>query len=171
MTLDSLTPDFRARVEQLLAALRAKGIEMRPYSTVRTPFEQAALWRQGRTSEQIGATCARLRMQGAPRIAAAIEKVGPQHGRKVTNAVPGASWHNHGEAVDCFRVVDGAADWDEHAYHEYARVARAMNLKPGGDFGDWPHVQFRHHEPHKQMTWQQIEIALCERFPTFAALK
>lgn len=171
MNLTGLTPDFAMRVGTLLAKLKAQGVEMRPYSTLRTPFEQASLWRQGRTSEQIGAMTARLRATGAPRIAACIEAVGPQHGRKVTNAVPGYSWHQHGEAVDCFRVRNGEADWDPVAYKDYARVAREMDLKPGADFSDFPHVQLRHHEPQAHMTPAQIEIALCERWPTFAALK
>ena len=172
MTLSGLTPDFRAHVETLLARLAAKGVTMRPYSTLRTPFEQAKLWRQGRTSEQIAVMCGRLRTQGAPRIAACIEAVGPQHGKQVTNAVPGFSWHNLGEAVDCFRVDrDGKADWDPAAYREYAAMAREMNLKPGADFKDFPHVQFRHHEPHAEWSPERIEIELCERFPTFTALK
>lgn len=171
MNLDALIPPFRDKVEQLLATLASRGVTMRPYSTIRTPWEQARLWRQGRTSEQIGVMTARLRANGATRIARCIEEVGPQHGRKVTNAAPGFSWHNHGEAVDCFRVRDAAADWDEIAYREYARVAREMSLKPGADFSDHPHVQFRHHEPHTAMTTQQIEIAMCERWPTFAILK
>jgi len=172
MTLELLTPEFRAKVETLLATLRTAGVNMRPYSTVRTPFEQARLWRQGRTTEQIAVMTQRLRQQGAPRIAACIEQVGPQHGRKVTNAAPGFSWHNFGEAVDCFRVDrDGSADWDPSAYTAYAAEARRMGLRAGADFNDHPHVQFRHHEPHADNTPAQIEILLCERYPTFAALK
>lgn len=172
MTLEPLSPDFRAKVEELLAGLNAAGVIMRVYSTVRTPWEQARLWRQGRTSEQIAITVQRLRQQGAPRIATCIESVGPQHGRKVTNAAPGYSWHNFGEAVDCFRVDrDGNVDWDEGAYKPYAAAARKMGLRAGADFNDHPHVQFKHHEPHADRSPAQLEIALCELYPTFAVLK
>ena len=126
MTLDALIPAFRAKVETLLDVLARQGFTLRPYCTVRDPFTQAKLWRQSRSSQQIKTMIARLRAQGAPRIAACIDEVGPQHGVEVTKAVPGYSWHQHGEAVDCFLLdMDGHADWDASApgYVAYAREA------------------------------------------------
>jgi peptidoglycan L-alanyl-D-glutamate endopeptidase CwlK len=173
MTLDALTPPFRDKVEQLLEMLADKGVRMKPYCTIRDPFEQARLWRQSRSGQQIKTMCARLRATGAPRIAECIESVGPQSGKPVTNAAPGYSWHQHGEAVDCFLIdADGGADWDANArgYVEYARTATALGLRAGRDFRDPPHVQYRHHEPHHDNSPQRIELMLAERFPRFAAL-
>lgn len=169
--MNGLTPEFRAKVEQLLARLKARGVEMRPYSFVRTPAEQAALWRQGRASEEIAAKCARFRSLGAPRIAACIEAAGPQHGRRVTNAAPGYSMHNWGWAVDCFRVANGKADWREASYREYAVEARELGLKAGADFDDHPHVQWKHDEISRLYQPAAIDAAMAERFPAFAALR
>ena len=173
MTLDTLHPDFRAKVEQLLANLARQGFTLRPYCTVRDPFEQAKLWRQSRSSQQIKTMVARLRAQGAGRIAACIEEVGPRSGKPVTNAVPGYSWHQYGEAIDCFLLdKDGHADWDSSAlgYVAYAREATALGLRAGRDFGDSPHVQFRHHEPHHDNSPARLDVMLAERYPGFATL-
>jgi len=174
MTLDGLTDEFRETVGVLLAKLKEQGHTLVPYCTVRTPFEQARLWRQSRSSQQIATMTQRLRQQGAPRIAACIEAIGPCYGKPVTNAAPGYSWHQYGEAVDCFLLDrDGHADWDSSAagYIAYARTAKELGLRAGRDFGDSPHVQLRHHEPHHDHSPSQLEDMLAERYPTFAALK
>ena len=174
MTLDALTPEFRGKVTTLLQMLAAQGHTLVPYCTERTPFEQARLWRQSRSTQQIATTTQRLRQQGAPRIAACIESVGPCNGKPVTNALPGYSWHQYGQAVDCFLLnKDGHADWDASAqgYAAYAAAAKEIGLRAGRDWGDSPHVQLFHHEPHHENSPAQLENMLAERYPTFAALK
>lgn len=173
MTLDGLVPEFRDKVTALLMRAQAEGHGLRVFTTVRDPFEQARLWRQSRTAGQIATRCAELRRQGAHRIAACIESVGPQSGKPVTNASPGFSWHQYGEAVDCFVLTaDGKADWDANAegYKALARIARDLGLKPGRDFGDAPHVQLRAHEPHHLYDIARIDNMMAARFPAFAAL-
>ncbi len=151
--LNDLVPEFRTRVETLLAACDAAGYPMRPFFTLRTPFEQGALWRQSRTGQEVRGKIAELRGNGAEFLAHCIESVGPQSGRHVTNAIPGMSWHQWGEAVDCFWLVDGQAEWSTrrkinnlNGYGNYADQAVTLDLDPGGhwrSFRDWPHVQFR----------------------------
>jgi hypothetical protein len=150
--LGTLKPEFRARIEQLLEACRARGIEMRPYFAVRSPLEQARLWRQGRAREEIERKVGHLRADGARYLAQCLEQAGPQHGPRVTNAAPGLSWHQWGEALDCFWVVDGAAEWDItravdglNGYKVYAEEAMLLGLTAGGRWAaaDWPHVQLR----------------------------
>ena len=172
MNLDQLTPEAREKFTLLLARLKGRGDELRPYCTVRDPFEQARLWRQGVTARQVVERCEFLRSVGAPRIAACIESVGPQHGRRVTNAPPGYSWHQFGEAMDCFLVVHGAADWDAeaHGYKAYATEAAGLELTPGRKWGDSPHVQLRAHEPHHVHEVSRLDNMLAARFPLFAAL-
>ncbi len=151
--LNQLVPAFRAQVERLLQTCAAQGAPMRAYFTLRTPFEQAKLWRQSRSREQIVAEVARLKAQGAPFLAHCIESVGPQNGPPVTNALPGFSWHQWGEAVDCFWLVNGQAEWSaqklvdgRNGYRVYAQAAQAQGLTAGGlwpRLKDWPHVQLR----------------------------
>lgn len=111
VSLDGLQPEFRQNVLNLIANLAAKGIEMRPCAALRKPDEQAILWRQSRAKEEIEAAIAKLRSQGGDFLADTLQNVGPQHGEHVTNALPGFSWHQWGEAVDCFWVVNGTAEW------------------------------------------------------------
>ena len=151
--MSDLVPDFRRKAEQLLKRCRQRGVEMRPYFTLRTPFEQAKLWRQSRSIEEIREKVAEFRDGGANFLAYCLESVGPQHGAHVTNAPPGFSWHQWREAVDCFWVVDRKTEWSTikrvdglNGYRVYAEEAANLGLSAGGlwtSFKDWPHVQFR----------------------------
>lgn len=155
MGIDStaLTPEFNSKLLELLAACQRLGVEMRPYFGIRTPFEQAKLWRQSRTREEISQKVGELQAQGAPFLAHALESVGPQNGPHVTNALPGLSWHQWGEAVDCFWVVNGQGEWStvkqaggSNGYRVYAGQALQLGLDAGGlwrSLKDWPHVQLR----------------------------
>ena len=149
----ALTPEFNSKLTDLLAACQDQGVEMRPYFGIRTPFEQAKLWRQSRTREEINKKIAELQDKGAPFLGHCLESVGPQNGPYVTNALPGLSWHQWGEAVDCFWVVAGQAEWSTvkkvnacNGYRVYANCAVQLGVDAGGlwrSLKDWPHVQLR----------------------------
>ncbi len=153
ISLDGIDAGFRSQLEALLANLKARGVEMRPVQALRSPREQAVLWRQSRSAEEIAAGIARLKAGKADFLASVLESVGPQHGPHVTNSLPGLSWHQWGEAVDCFWAVNGKAEWSTtlmldgiNGYRVYAATARDMKLEAGGlwtGFQDWPHVQIR----------------------------
>ena len=173
--LNELAPDLRVRVTDLLRGCIDAGVEMRPYFTLRDPFEQARLWRQSRSREQITAKIAELRSAGADFLAFCIDSVGPQNGDPVTNAIPGLSWHQWGEAADCFWVVNGTAEWSTqkkingvNGYHTYADRAATIGLTPGGlwrSLKDWPHVQLRSDpSPLGVFTLPEIDRRMRERF-------
>lgn len=173
--LNDLVPEFKTQVEALLAACDASGYPMRQFFTLRSPFEQGKLWRQSRTRQQVDRKIEELRNNGAEFLARCIESVGPQDGRHVTNAIPGYSWHQWGEAVDCFWLVNGDAEWStrkkingKNGYVNYATLAKSMDLSAGGfwiSFKDWPHVQLRHESnPGKVFSLQQINQAMADRF-------
>lgn len=149
----ALTPEFNNKLNELLLTCQGRGVEMRPYFGIRNPFEQAKLWRQSRTREEINQKIAELQTKGAPFLAHCLKSVGPQNGPHVTNALPGLSWHQWGEAVDCFWVVAGQAEWStvkqvnaRNGYRVYAEQAMQLGLDAGGlwrSLKDWPHVQLR----------------------------
>ena len=151
--LKPLVPEFGDKLEHLLAVCRERGVEMRPYFAIRSPFEQARLWRQSRSREEIEARIADLRAQNAPFLAHCLESVGPQNGPPVTNAIPALSWHQWGEAVDSFWAQGGKAEWSTtkevdgvNGYRVYAAAAAEVGLDAGGlwrRLKDWPHVQLR----------------------------
>jgi peptidoglycan LD-endopeptidase CwlK len=149
--LDLLNPQLKAKVNTLIARCAQRGFEMRPNNGLRDPFEQAKLWRQSRSIEEIRRKMDEFSAQGATFLVECLRSVGPQHGDHVTDAPPGFSWHQWGEALDSFWLLDGKAEWSTkklvgglNAYHVYADEAAALGLTAGGHwkkFKDWPHVQ------------------------------
>lgn len=173
--LADLEPGFRQNVEELLSACNESGYPMRQFFTLRTPFEQGRLWRQSRTRKQVEDKIAELNRKNATFLAYCIESVGSQNGRHVTNAIPGLSWHQWGEAVDCFWLLDGDAEWSTrkkingiNGYANYADIAKSMNLNAGGfwrSFKDWPHVQLRSESnPGKLYTLEEVNTEMENRF-------
>ena len=173
--VNDLLPEFRNKIENLIDGGRVSGVEMRPYFTLRDPFQQARFWRQSRSTEEITLKIAELKDNGAPFLARCIESVGPQHGDPVTNAIPGMSWHQWGEAVDCFWLVNGKAEWStrkiidgQNGYHVFAQQAENQGLTAGGHWNslkDWPHVQLRQaSSPLQVMSLEEIDAAMRERF-------
>lgn len=173
--LTPLVGAFRTKLERVLKRCKTEGYEMRPYMALRTTLEQAKLWRQSRSIEQINAKIAEFRAAGAPFLAASLVKAGPQNGDPVTNAAPGLSWHQWGEAADCFWLVDGKAEWStkrlingRNGYQVFANIAQAEGLTAGGlwsSFKDWPHVQLRKAgSPLPEMTLAQVDAEMKRRF-------
>jgi peptidoglycan LD-endopeptidase CwlK len=173
--LTLLVPAFKAQVEILLMNCKNKGIEMRPSDTVRSPFAQAKIWRQSRTTEEINKKISELKNNNAPFLAHCLESVGPQKGDPVTNAIPGLSWHQWGEAVDCFWVVNNKAVWDLetvvnglNGFMVYANEAKKLGLDAGlfwSNFKDSPHVQLRKaSNPTKVFSLQEIDQTMQQRF-------
>ncbi|MBN2417366.1 M15 family metallopeptidase [bacterium] len=173
--LEDLTPVFRRTIEELLYACERSGYPMQPFCTLRDPFEQARLWRQSRTREEIEDRMQWLRGGGAGFLARCLESVGPQSGRHVTNALPGLSWHQWGEAVDCFWLVGHEAEWSVrkkidgvNGYRHYTQTAADMGLNAGGtwhSFKDWPHVQLRREaSPMDVFPLPEINDLMRERF-------
>lgn len=166
--LDLLDPKFLPLVDTLRDELKSKGFDARVSTSLRTPFQQARLWRQSRAREEIDAKISELLAAGAGYLADVLETVGPQSGKPVTKAPPGFSWHQWGEAVDFFVVVDGAAVWNpSHPFYlELARTAEVLGLLPGRVFktSDPPHVQLRHIEPDDAYSAAKIASIMENRF-------
>ncbi len=173
--LNDLVPEFKRQVEQLLSACDSSGYPMRQFFTLRSPFDQGKLWRQSRSRQQVEQKINELRDNGAEFLAHCIESVGPQNGRHVTGAIPGLSWHQWGEAVDCFWLVEGDAEWSTrrkingvNGYLNYAEIARSMGLTAGGfwsSFKDWPHVQLRRESnPGRIFSLTEIDREMRNRF-------
>jgi peptidoglycan L-alanyl-D-glutamate endopeptidase CwlK len=182
--LNLLRPDFKEKVEKMLSECQSCGITMTPYFTIRTPEEQARLWRQSRTSVEIQQQVKWLRDNGAPYLASIIEDVGPQFGPKVTNAIPGLSWHQWGEAVDCFWNVQNRAEWssrkkvrlldgrEENGYRIYAEVTVKHGMNAGGlwaSFKDWPHIQFTNKRISSLYSISEIDQRMQEKFADVTA--
>jgi peptidoglycan LD-endopeptidase CwlK len=173
--INLLVPDFKEKIIALLQNCNDRGIEMRPNEGVRDPFTQAKYWRQSRTKETILAKIQELRSKGADFLAHCIETVGPQHGDPVTNSIPGYSWHQWGEALDCFWVVNGEAVWSLtklvnglNGFKVYAEEAKRIGLDAGffwKRFKDAPHVQLRGiSNPSGLHSIREIDAVMKQKF-------
>ena len=117
--LEDLLPPVRERVEQMIAACKAEGIDLLVTSTYRDNASQDALYAQGRT---------------AP-------------GRIVTNARAGQSYHNYRCAVDVVPIRNGKAIWNakDPVWQRIGALGKAAGLEWAGDwkrFKEFPHFQY-----------------------------
>lgn len=151
-SLDDLTPEFKTKVESVLAIAATRGVIMKPFFTLRSVYDQAKLWRQSRTTAEIRGAIDMLHKNGAPFLASVLDGVGPQSGRWATNALPAFSWHQHGEAVDCYWDVFGKTEWNathdpDNGYEVYATLAKEQGLEAGHFWSakakDSVHIQLR----------------------------
>lgn len=114
--IDTLTPDTREKVVQLLSEAKERyGYDLKVVSARRSCEEQAKLYAQGRT---------------AP-------------GKVVTNARGCMSWHTLGRAVDIAFVSPNptAQDWDN-----LGEIGESLGFKWGkrfsGTLNDLPHFEY-----------------------------
>lgn len=150
-SIDALARSFRKPSRDLIRVCGEAGHIIVPFSTLRTPIEQAQIWRSTRGKKEIDAKINRLRGHGANYIAGIIRSVGPQYPAPgvrghLTRAVPGRSWHNWGHAIDFYvKAEDGSAIWDEYheGYETMAVEAEYMGLTAGKNFStpDCVHIQ------------------------------
>lgn len=169
MRLDGLVPKFKGKVERLLHNLKGRGFIFVPYFTVRDPYDQARLWRRSRTTREVRSATEILRLNGASFLAHALDVVGPQlTGPWATNALPGLSWHQWGEAVD-FYLDDGegGADWfSDEGYEALAKEAKNL-LLVSGYFWTTPdknHIQYRVGKPTDGMSIKEVSLEMEKRF-------
>lgn len=155
--ISDLTPQMQIKAEEFKKLTKASGVDVLIYSTTRTLTEQARLYRRGRTSVQIKNKIHSLRKRGFGFLADFIVQVGPQRGSKiVTNAGPGESWHNLGEAFDAVPRLDIDNDGDldiiwaikefPYEWSVFWWCGKKLSLEVGGywtNFVDGPHMQLR----------------------------
>lgn len=104
MILDTLIPEFREKVDILLATLKKDhNLVMIPQEGIRSLEQQAINYRKGRSYQDIMDKISYLRKNDADYLADVLERVDHQTDKRiVTNAIPGYSWHNWGSALDCY---------------------------------------------------------------------
>lgn len=167
--LDGLFPEFRAKVEKLINLCSNEGLVVRVVSGLRTPLEQAILWRFGRSMDVIIDKIQQLKDINCSYLASCINMAGPQYGEWKTNALPGQSWHNWGLAVDfiCFDSIGKPiSDGEDPIYYQFQKLIPAAGLFNYGK--NWPkdagHVQGMLGSPN-QYTIQETDKILSERYP------
>lgn len=172
--IKSLNPEFGAKIIELLEILKSKNIIMVPYYGLRSVKNQATLWCRGRNLNEINEQIQFLKITGFINCADLLKKerdvlYDPLNKENVSNydivtkALPGASWHNYGEAIDCF-LKDNETNipiWDsnDERYEVYANTAQTLGLTAGYYFRmkDAVHIQHYKQEVDKKYTKDEIE--------------
>lgn len=152
--IDVLDSEFNDIVKSLLKNCLEKGIHMEPYEKLRSPYVQAIYWKQGRSKQEIKKTLKFLSNEKAHFLLNCIEEAKRMEGLIITNALPGCSWHQWGEAIDCCWIDGNKKIWDIqtldsngiNGYKIYAEEAYKLGLDAGfywEKFTDAAHVQYQ----------------------------
>jgi len=152
--VDALDKNFARLCSQLIVNCEKKSIIMVPFEKLRTPKIQANYWVQGRSQEQIDEKVNELKEAQALFLAECLAQAKIKDGPIISNALPGCSWHQFGEAVDCYWLRDGYPCWDleakdtnnQNGYEIYANEAKILGLEAGfywRTFRDSVHVQLQ----------------------------
>jgi len=115
-TAYGIHPILDKKISAVLREARAEGIDLRIVSGYRSFSHQQALFNKGRTTK----------------------------GGKVTNAVPGLSYHNYGWAVDVCEYKNGKPYWKSKHWNRIGEIGKEHGLVWGGDWTrlvDRPHLQ------------------------------
>ncbi len=159
----------KARIVQR-ACQEAGGFDLLIYCTLRPLEEQARLFRQSRSRKEIDLKISKFRNMGYVFLADVLESVGPCYGEHVTNAGPGESWHNYGQAFDAVPLLGGKPAWNylkaKSYWDAYGEAVRQAGLYWAGDwhnFREYPHAQLKPGgNPLKSMDPGQVYAVLSD---------
>lgn len=156
-----LDPEFRKLAQQLVENANNEGLDCIPNCGYRSLEIQAKIWRSSRSTSQVNAQIGSLRANACDYLADILQNVRPQlKGPWGTNAIPGLSWHNWGQAMDCllFKDCQMIEKGDDPAYKTYGAMAKQLGLRWGGDFStpDAGHVQLNQKEVPTLYTLQHV---------------
>jgi lysozyme len=146
-----LDAEFARRLTKVLETCGRLGLDFRISQGLRTPQTQAKYYCQWdqRSPQAIDAAADRMQADGAPWLTSLLRENRdvPRIPRWQTNALPGAGWHQWGEAADCYCYRNGrmVGDGGDDCYRQYATAAQALGLTAGLYFStpDAGHVQLR----------------------------
>lgn len=149
--LEDLIPEVQDMARDHVLRCADAGVELLIYCTLRDTHEQARLYRQSRTKEQVQAKIDQFKAKGFPALAQILKDVGPQKsGPKVTGAGPGESFHQYSRAYDCVPVLNGKPVWSSSGeggklWAKVGQLGKKVGLEWAGDwtsFREFPHFQF-----------------------------
>ena len=162
--LEDLVPKARENANVVVEVCEQAEFDLLIYCTLRTLEEQAKLFRQSRSWEEIKKKILDFKSRGFTYLADILENAGPSYGPHVTNAAPGESWHNYGEAWDAVPLVNGKPVWNyfnaRSHWDAYGECVRQVGMNWAGDwqtFREYPHAQMRPGgNPLRQLNADQI---------------
>ena len=172
--LTLLESDFRHKLNDMLRLASKSNMILKVGTTVRGPRRQAWMWCRSRSPEEITIMQETL-AKSAPTMASLLSLEGSGLGPRMTEHLPGESWHQWGEAADLYVVVNGRAIWEGGwAMKLVAELASKVGLyhsytaKFDSGYRKW-HAQLRRQETPLHIrdfceSWQFAEEEMHRRF-------
>jgi peptidoglycan LD-endopeptidase CwlK len=166
---NGLVIEFRDKALEILDNCDKLGYTMYPFEGLRTPQKQADYWCKGRSLEEINKEIASLAIQKAFFLANLLKEAERNENAEIiTSAIPGLSWHQWGEALDCFWLKDEQPEWDidvkvngYSGYEIYALEAQKLGIESGyywQPFKDAVHIQLTSFSsPLQQFSLEEID--------------
>jgi len=160
--LNDLQPQVTRKAERFLSVCVAANLDVLICCTQRSHEEQARLFRQGRSLNDIEARAEKLAHEfHRPDLAAILMGVGPQHETLiVTWAAPGQSLHYYGLALDGVPMRHGKPVWgrssleDRERWNQYGDLGESVGLQWAGRWprgkAEFPHLQ------EKGANWREL---------------
>lgn len=147
--IEDLHPEAQQAARQHLLLCADAGIELLIYCTFRDAAEQARLFHQGRTAQQVRQKADQLQAAGFPQLAELLRDTVPQPGAKVTFAGPGESFHQYNAAYDCVPLFQGRPVWSTTGssatlWRKVGELGQQCGLEWAGTwtrFREFPHFQ------------------------------
>lgn len=169
-----LVPELSEKVSYLKKLCLENGIELGIGCALRGPEAQAKLWCRSRTITEVRARRTILE-KPAPLIASLLRDEYAELGPPATSHLPGASWHQWGEAVDVFARIKDFAVWEGSPARLIADLAKKVDLFHSYNEKSWEpktrrwHIQLRKKETPLLIrgyvdTWSDVEAAMKEKF-------
>jgi|SRR5579884_1688054 len=174
-----LDPNFAKTLSELLDWCSEQDMDFRIAQGLRSPQVQAKYYCQWdqRSPASVQQAANKLRQQGAPWLGSLLEMFEnePRKPQWLTDALPGAGWHQWGLAADCYCYRDGklVGSGDDPVYKRYADKAQELGLRAGYYFHkrDAGHVQGSvDDDATTSHTWAEIDAIMKQRFGDKPAL-
>ena len=166
--IEDLAPDVQVAANLIVGGCAREDVDIMIYCTLRPLEEQARLYRQSRSWEEIKRKIEKFRDRGLGFLADILQGVGSCSGPKRTNAAPGESWHNYAEAFDAVPMVGGKPAWSYNdapfEWGIYGGMVKEAGFNWSGDwktFKEIAHAQKRHgSNPLKEYSPDKIQEML-----------
>lgn len=142
MDLTHFNKEFLTKFECFASKVHELNLQLAEIQGYIHPKIQAKLWRQGHNDSEIDAMISSLEEKDCFYLAKLIRDTYSHPGLSCTDAIPGCTWHNWGEALT-YHILDEhnhVLELSHPKYLELAKIAKKCGFVHGTTFKENPKV-------------------------------